>query len=146
MPRGVSAVLLTAWFQMEHKSTSLSVSTLTLHALCASGLINTHGIACLICCPWSGQKRPSAVPHFIPSQAIEKHCDFFLTSAWLTLLSLINVHEDKDQKPKKKKKITNPSPLDSPNTLWFPFMSSRSPVTLRCPNSPRAVHWAVMPS
>lgn len=53
--------------------------------------------------PGVARSDPPTVPHFIPSQAIEKHCYFFLTSAWLTLLSLINVLEDKDQKPKKKK-------------------------------------------
>lgn len=83
MPRELSAVLLTDWFQMEHKSNSWSMSTLILHTHCTPGFMNTHGTAWLICCPRSGQKWSSHWTLLTPSQAIENQFYLFFPPAWL---------------------------------------------------------------
>lgn len=142
MPRELSAFLLTDWFQVEHKSNSLSVSTLILHT--HTGRVNTSGISCLICCSRSGRKWFSCWDPFILSQAIENQFYFFHPSLTYSIFFDIS-WSIKGQKPNIRKN-TNFSSWGPTNTLHVSVMSSRFPFPLRWPASSETIHWIVMSS
>lgn len=84
----LSAFLLTDWFQMEHKSKSLSVGTLSPHTA-LQALLTLMGLLVSFAIPGVARNDPPTVPHLPPPKPLKISYNFFSKPTLLTLFSCI---------------------------------------------------------